>query len=113
VHKGYNMDPTAVTAEQTLHAATQGGASALGAGRHLGSLLPGKKADMIVIDLNQPHLTPLYNVPSHLVYAARGADVLHSVIGGRIVMQDRILQTLDEEAILSTMRELAARILEL
>jgi len=113
VHKVHNMDPTSVTAEQTLQAATLGGASALGADRHIGSLLPGKKADMIVIDLNQPHLTPLYNVPSHLVYAARGADVLHSVIGGRVVMQNRILQTLDEEAILSSMRELASRILEL
>ncbi len=110
VHKVYGMDPTAMNAERTLHAATLGGAIALGAGKDLGSLLPGKKADIIVIDLDQPHLTPLYNVPSHLVYAARGGDVLHSVIGGQVVMRNRQLLTLDEESILSTMRGLAAEI---
>jgi 5-methylthioadenosine/S-adenosylhomocysteine deaminase len=110
VHKVARMDPTVMDAETTLGLATLGGAAALRAEQRIGSLEPGKKADMIVIDLDQPHLTPMYNVPSHLVYAARGGDVLHSVIGGRLVMENRRLLTLDETAILAAMRRLAADI---
>jgi 5-methylthioadenosine/S-adenosylhomocysteine deaminase len=106
IHKVIRMDPTAMTAEQTLHAATLGGAETLGAGTRIGTLTAGKQADMIVLNMNQPHLTPLYNIPSHLVYAARGADVLHSIINGRVVMEDRILQSLDENRILAQMREI-------
>ncbi len=105
-HKVARMDPTAMNAEQTLHAATLGGAATLGAKEQIGSLEIGKKADMIVLDLNQPHLTPLYNIPSHMVYAARGADVVHSVIDGRVVMENRRLLTLDEDKILAQMREI-------
>ena len=106
IHKVARMDPTAMNAEQTLFAATAGGAKALDAGEQTGSLRVGKKADMIVLNMNQPHLTPLYNIPSHLVYAARGADVIHSIINGRLVMLDRILQGLDEERILAQVREI-------
>lgn len=110
VHKVERMDPTVMDAETTLRLATLGGATALGVEEKIGSLEPGKKADMIVIDLNQPHLTPLYNIPSHLVYAARGGDVQHSVINGKVVMQNRRLLTLDEDSIIAAMRELAAKI---
>ncbi len=110
VHKAIHLDPTVMDAETTLRAATVGGAEALGVGDILGSLEVGKKADCIVIDLDQPHLTPCYNIPSHLVYAARGGDVLHSVIGGRIVMRDRMLQTLDEKEILARMAAIARTI---
>ena len=110
IHKVARMDPTAMNAEQTLHTATQGGAETLGAGEQIGSLEVGKKADLIVLNLDQPHLTPLYNIPSHLVYAARGADVLHSVIGGRLVMENRRLLTLDEKKILTQMREIGQEI---
>ena len=54
-----------------------------------------------VFFFDQPHLTPCYNIPSHMVYAARGGDVLHSVINGKVVMRDRKLTTLDEEKILA------------
>jgi len=111
VHKVSTMDPTAMNAETTLHAATLGGASALGVDDQIGSLAPGKKADLIVLDLNQPHLTPLYNIPSHLVYAARGADVVHSIINGTPVMQNRKLLTLDESALIARMGEIAQKIL--
>ncbi|MCF8055875.1 MAG: amidohydrolase [Desulfocapsa sp.] len=110
VHKVKHMDPTAMNAEQTLHAATLGGAKTLGAEWQVGSLEAGKKADMIVLDMNQPHLTPLYNIPSQLVYAARGADVLHSVINGKVVMEGRVLQSLDEDRILAQMREIGQKI---
>lgn len=107
IHKVAGMDPTAMDAATTLRAATAGGASVLASRENIGSLEPGKKADMIVLDLNQPHLTPIYNPVSHLVYAARGSDVIHSIINGRIVMHNRTLTTLDETAILKTMTEIA------
>jgi len=109
VHKVDRMDPTAMNAETTLEAATLGGAAALGMERQIGSLAVGRKADVIVIDLDQPHLIPLYNVPSHLVYAARGGDVVHSVINGRVVMRDRRLLTIDEHEVLAAMREITAQ----
>ena len=103
LHKAHRLDPTAMAAAETLAMATIGGARVLGAENEIGGLEPGKKADLIVLDLNQPHLTPLYNIPSHLVYAARGADVVHSVINGKVVMQGRELKTIDEKAILASM----------
>jgi 5-methylthioadenosine/S-adenosylhomocysteine deaminase len=110
IHKVLRMDPTAMDAATTLRMATIGGAAVLGAERSIGSLEPGKIADLIVLDLDQPHLTPIYNPISHLVYAARGADVLHSVINGWIVMRHRELTTLDEGAVLARMRRLSEQI---
>ena len=110
VHKVTRMDPTVMNAATTLHGATMGGASLLGAASQIGSLEVGKKADLIVLDLDQPHLTPVYNPISHLVYAARGSDVIHSVINGRIVMRDRQLTTLDETAILAKMGLIGAAV---
>ena len=112
-HKAASMDPTVMSAETTLHAATLGGAISLGVADTIGTLVPGKKADMIVLDLNQPHLTPLYNIPSHLVYAARGADVIHSVINGNVVMKNRQLLTIDEKEIISRMQEISQKILKI
>lgn len=103
LHKVNSLDPTTLPAGTVLEMATMGGARVLGAEKIIGSLEPGKKADLIVLDLNQPHLTPLYNIPSHMVYAARGADVVHSIINGKVVMQNRKLKTLDEKAILADM----------
>jgi 5-methylthioadenosine/S-adenosylhomocysteine deaminase len=110
MQKVLTMNPTAMNAEQTLHAATLGGAETLSASKNIGSLAAGKKADLIVLNMNQPHLTPLYNIPSHLVYAARGADVLHSVIAGNIVMENRRLLTLDEDRLLKNTRKLGEKI---
>ena len=111
VHKAAIMDPTVMSAETTLKSATIDGARALGAESRIGSLEPGKKADFIVLDLDQPHLTPLYNIPSHLVYTARGGDVIHSVINGRVVMEDRTLLTIDEQAVIGRMREIGKEII--
>jgi len=109
-HKVASMNPTIMDAETTLHLATQGGASVLGVADRIGTLEVGKKGDLIVLDLKQPHLTPLYNLPSHLVYAARGGDVIHSVINGRIVMRDRQLLTLREGDCIAAMTEISKRI---
>ena len=110
LHKVHRLDPTVMSAETTLRMATLGGAKLLGAESRIGSLEPGKKADLIVLDMNKPHLTPMYNIPSHLVYAATGSDVAHSVINGRVVMRDRKLLTMDEAAVLDRLREIGARI---
>ena len=110
IHKIISMDPTVMDAQTTLRCATIGGAAVLGAENEIGSLEVGKKADCIMLDLDQPHLTPLYNPISHLVYAARGGDVIHSVINGRLVMKDRTLLTLDEEEIINKAVELGQAI---
>ncbi len=106
VHKVARMDPTAMNAATTLRTATMGGARALGAEKMIGSLEVGKRADLVVLDLNKPHLTPIYNPVSHLVYAARGGDVVHSIINGRLVMRNRKIETLDEQAVLAEMEKI-------
>jgi len=113
LHKVSTLDPTALPADTVLEMATIGGARVLDAENEIGSLEPGKKADLIVLDMNQPHLIPLFNIPSHMVYAARGADVIHSVINGKIVMQDRQLKTLDEKTILGDMMNMAKQIIKI
>ena len=70
-----------------------------------GTLTPGKEADLIVVDLDQPHLTPLYDPYSHLVYAARAADVRHVMVAGRWLLFDRQFTTLDWPEIAAQVRE--------
>jgi cytosine/adenosine deaminase-related metal-dependent hydrolase len=88
--------PTAMPAMQVLEMATLGGARALGMEAELGSLEPGKRADLAVVDLSGPHLLPdPGEVASQLVYAARASDVRHVVVDGRLVVHERRLLTLD------------------
>jgi 5-methylthioadenosine/S-adenosylhomocysteine deaminase len=107
LHKVHQGDPALSSALQVAAMATKGGAAALGMTQVLGSLEPGKKADLIVIDLNQPHLTPMYEPCSHLVYAARGADVRDVVIDGNIIMRQRRLLDIDEQEVMAKVREIA------
>jgi len=100
LHKVNTLDPTVMDAETVLRMTTINGARALGMDAVTGSLEPGKKADIIVVDVNKPHLTPLYNAYSHLVYAAKGDDVRDCIINGRVVMENRELLTLSLEEIL-------------
>jgi 5-methylthioadenosine/S-adenosylhomocysteine deaminase len=100
LHKVASMDPTQMDAFTVLRLATLEGARALGMGNLTGSLTEGKRADIILVDTRKPHLTPLYDPYSHLVYAARGSDVSHSFINGRLVMQERRLLTLDVEEVM-------------
>ncbi|MEU9539849.1 amidohydrolase [Streptomyces mirabilis] len=106
VHKAAG-DPTAVGAEQAVRMATLEGARALGLGDHLGSLEPGKRADLIVLDLNAPQVRPAHNPWSTLAYAAHSADVRDTVVDGRILMRDRVLTTLDEATTLADLEALA------
>lgn len=110
VHKATLLDPTVLAAEEVVKMATLNGARALLADESIGTLEVGKRADLIVLNMDQPHLIPLYSIPSHLVYAVRGSDVLHSIIDGKLIMQNKKLQTLDESAILSRMREMSLEI---
>src|SRR5277367_3713001 len=95
------MDSRALPAEQVVEMATIGGARAVHLEKLIGSLEAGKKADLIVVDTTAPHATPMYNVYSQLVYALKATDVRSVVIGGKIVMEDRKMLTLDEVAILA------------
>jgi len=111
VHKVTSLDPTVMDAEMVCKMATIGGATVLGLDKFIGSIETGKKADIILVDMNQPHLTPLYNYYSQLVYATRGADVKTSIINGRIVMKDRNLLTIDVQEAMKNVRCIAADII--
>ncbi len=110
LHKVMALDPTVVPAPAVLRMATRNGAKALGFEGRIGELAPGMWADIIVVDFDRPHLTPLYEPVSHLVYAARGSDVRHSIIHGRVVMEDRKLLTLDVEEVMDHVRAIARSI---
>lgn len=103
-------DPRALPAEQVVEMATIGGARALHMEKEIGSLEPGKKADLILLRTGAPHATPLYNVYSQLVYAMKASDVDTVIIGGRTVMEGRRMLTLDEAAILAKAQEYARKV---
>jgi 5-methylthioadenosine/S-adenosylhomocysteine deaminase len=111
IHKVTLLDPTVMNAETVLKMATIDGAKVLGLDNLIGSIEAGKQADIILVDMNQPHLTPLYNCYSQLVYAARGADVRTSIINGRIVMKERQLLTIDILTAMNNVRSIAADII--
>jgi 5-methylthioadenosine/S-adenosylhomocysteine deaminase len=110
IHKVNTLDPTAMDAKTVLKMATIDAAKALGLDSVTGSLEPGKKADVIVIDTNKPHLTPMYNLHSHLVYAAGGNDVDTSVINGQVVMENRQVRTLDIAKVMADVNQIAEEI---
>jgi 5-methylthioadenosine/S-adenosylhomocysteine deaminase len=99
------MDPRALPAVQVVEMATLGGARALHMDRRIGSLEPGKKADLILVDTGGPHATPMYDVYSQLVYALRGSDVKTVIVAGKLLMEDHRMLTLDENEILREARE--------
>lgn len=110
LHKVMAHDPTVIPARQALSMATLQAARVLGLEDRLGSLEVAKRGDMIVLDLDVPHMVPVYNITSHLVYAAHCSDVCTVIIDGRVVMQDRVLLTLDEGEIFARAREMARQI---
>jgi 5-methylthioadenosine/S-adenosylhomocysteine deaminase len=99
------MDPQALGAKAAVEMATIDGARALHLDKEIGSLEAGKKADLIVIGLDEPNAVPMYDVYSQLAYALKGSDVETVIIGGRVVMRDKKLLTMDEPTILAKARE--------
>ena len=102
--------PDAAKAYQVLKMATLGGAAALGLDEETGSLEKGKKADIIVVDLTSPHLCPLFNPVSTLVYSACGSDVKDVVVNGVPLMKERALCYLDQDEIMAKVIEISKKI---
>lgn len=103
-------DPAALGRHRVLEMATIEGAKALGMDDRTGSLEVGKEADVITVNLAQPHLTPAIDVPAALVYAAKGSDVRDTIVAGRVLMRDRKLTTVDEAELLDDCNAMAARL---
>jgi 5-methylthioadenosine/S-adenosylhomocysteine deaminase len=104
------MDPRALGAKAVVEMATIEGAKAVHLEKEIGSLEPGKKADLILINLNEPNAAPMYDVYSQLAYALKASDVETVIIGGRLIMRDRKLLTLRETEILAKAREYGKKV---
>jgi len=110
LHKGVNEDPTVITARQAFAMATAGGARA--AGLDAGAIDPGRLADLALIRLDRSHLQPLHDPLNALVYCAKASDVDTTIIGGAIVMQGGVIQTVDEAAARAAAQTYGARLYE-
>jgi 5-methylthioadenosine/S-adenosylhomocysteine deaminase len=104
------MDPRALGAKSVVEMATIEGAKALHMEKQIGSLEAGKKADIILISLDEPNAVPMYDIYAQLAYALKGSDVESVVIGGRVVMRDKKLLTLNEPEILAKAREYGKKV---
>ncbi|MFH1101416.1 MAG: amidohydrolase [Methanobacteriota archaeon] len=107
VHKQHRWDPEVMPAQTVLDCATRDGARCLRMQKDLGSLEEGKKADMILVDLHTPHLTPQHDLMSDLVYAARGSDVCATIVNGKPLYLENRFLTLDYEKILTEAEQVA------
>lgn len=110
LQKVSKMDPTVLPAPTAFHMATIDGARAIGMEREIGSIEPGKRADLMVVSTSVPNAAPMFNVYSQLVYASKGGDVRHVMVNGRVVVRDRRLMTLNEAEVLKTARQWQAKI---
>lgn len=110
LQKVASLDPTAAPAPEILRMATRQGASLLGWGREIGSLEIGRKADLVAIDLDQPHLTPLYHPISQLVYAAKGSDVRHVWIDGRHIVDGGSVKSVEEAKVMQEAARIARKV---
>ncbi len=110
LHKHASGDPRVLPARQALELATRRGADALGMGDRLGSLEPGKLADVITVSVNSARQTPLFDALSHLVYATRGTDVRTTIVHGQVLMRQGRVVTLDRDAVLRDARAMAGKV---
>jgi len=107
LHKVISHDPTVMDAKSVIIMATIAGAKAIGLGNEIGSIEVGKQADLIIIDTDKPHLTPLYNPVSHIVYTAQGSDVRDVLVAGEFLVRNRKLLTMDINNILKRVTEIS------
>lgn len=108
--KSAGKNPEALDARSVMRMATTDGARVLGMEDRIGSLTPGKSADLIVVDMDRPHLTPCYDPLSHLVYAAKGSDVRDVVVNGKRLVAGGRIVTVDETKLKAQVRDIAAKI---
>jgi 5-methylthioadenosine/S-adenosylhomocysteine deaminase len=99
------LDPTVITAEKVVEMATIDGAKSIGLGDEIGSIEPGKKADIVLLNFRKPNTIVMHNPVSALVYCATQENVDTVIIDGKIVMERRKIKTVDEEAILEKAQE--------
>ena len=112
IHKGYQLDPLVVSAEDVLKMATIGGARVLGLEKEIGSVEIGKKADLILVDLEKPHLYPKADLIANMVYSAQGSDVKTVLIDGKIVLENYSLMSYDEREIMEKAEEMKKDLLK-
>lgn len=108
--KVFTGDPVNMAAATVIKMATSWGAGIMGLENQTGAIERGKKADIIVVDANKPHMTPLYNPISSIVYSANGSDVKDVIVNGKILMKERKFLTLDHEEIMDRVRAISVRI---
>lgn len=107
VNKAVNKDAVSVPAIDALKMATINGAKALDWNNEIGSIEIGKKADIILIDMNKPHLYPLHNIISLLAYSVQGSDVDTVIVDGKILMENREMKTVDVEKVMYNTEKIA------
>jgi len=110
LHKLMSGDPRAIPAPAALEMATIDGARVLGMEKSIGSLEPGKRADLLIVSMASARQTPLYDPVSHLVYVTRGDDVRTTIVNGRVLMRDRKVLTLDSRQVLADARATADKV---
>jgi 5-methylthioadenosine/S-adenosylhomocysteine deaminase len=112
LQKVFRNDPQALSAREVLEFATIGGARALNMADKIGSLEVGKRADIAIIDFNQPKTQPVYSVESAIVYAASGNSVVTTICDGRILMRDRKVLTVDIPAVIAKAKEYRVKVMK-
>ncbi|MEU0197766.1 MULTISPECIES: amidohydrolase [unclassified Streptomyces] len=105
VQKSAEGDPRWLTSREALHHATLQSARAVGLGDDIGSIAPGRRADIVLVDLSGPHTQPVHDLAATLVHSARSADVRTTIVDGRILMRDRKLLTIDVPAVVRELQE--------
>jgi 5-methylthioadenosine/S-adenosylhomocysteine deaminase len=108
--KAYTLDPTVIPAHTIMTLAGPGGAKAIGLENSTGVITPGARADIIELEIRQPHLQPLYNPVSHLAYAASGREVKTVLVDGEVVVENGRITTFDVASAMAHVRKIAGNI---
>ncbi|MFX0198813.1 MAG: amidohydrolase family protein, partial [Candidatus Hodarchaeota archaeon] len=111
LQRAARCDPTVIKAKDVLEMATIRGAKLLGLDNEIGSIEIGKRADIIIVDFQKPHLYPRANIVSHLVYSTKASDVDTSIVDGKVIMRNRRVLTMDESTVLYKSQEVYESIL--
>ncbi|MCK5289983.1 MAG: amidohydrolase family protein, partial [Candidatus Aenigmarchaeota archaeon] len=108
LHKFTTMNPEFASAQQVLDLATRGGAKVLGLEKEIGSIEVGKQADIVLVNMKDISMIPNHNPVSNIVYSANGSCVDTTIVNGKILMENRILKTIDEETVTDKVNEFAS-----